>query len=337
MFKHIMRHSCESCLPREVLIASLLAMSVCAPVQAQGWQPMRPIELIVPGTAGGGLDRTVRAVQKVFQDEKLINYKTTVLNKSGGGGAVAQAYLKQRAGMGEYLDMASTSLITNSINGTSQFRHTDFTPIANVSSEYLVFVVKPDSPIKDVKSLLTRLQADPNSLSFGIATSRGNHQHVAVAAVAKAAGVEAKRAKVVVFNSSTDAITSILGGHIDVSISTTGNVLGHVQAGRLRLLGVTSPKRLTGVIASVPTMKEAGVNTQIDSWRGFIGPPGMTAPQIAYWDQAFAALTKSEVWKKELEASQQMENYLNSREMKAFLDEQYAEYKEALTELGVIQ
>lgn len=322
---------------REALFAGLLTMSLYTSVQAQGWQPQRPIELIVPGAAGGGLDRTVRAVQKVLQEEKLVNNPVTVLNKSGGGGAVAQAYLKQRTGMGEYLDMASTSLITNNINGTSQFRHSDFTPIANVSSEYLVFVVKPESSIKDIKALLARLQADPNSLSFGIATSRGNHQHVAVAAVAKAAGVDAKKAKVVVFNSSTDAITSILGGHIDVSVSTTGNVLGHVQAGRLRLLGVTAPKRMSGVIASVPTMKEAGVNTQIDSWRGFIGPPGMTAAQIAYWDNAFSALAKTGAWKKELETSQQMENYLNSKEMKVFLDEQHTEYKEALTELGMVQ
>ncbi len=323
---------------RKVLIAGVIAASFCATAaQAQGWQPQRSIELIVPGTAGGGLDRTVRAVQKVFQEEKLISMPMTVLNKSGGGGAVAQAYLKQRAGAGEYLDMASTSLITNSINGTSQFRHTDFTPIANVSSEYLVFVVKPESPLKNVKFLLTKLQADPTALSFGIATSRGNHQHVAVAAVAKAAGVDAKKAKVVVFNSSTDAITAVLGGHIDVSTSTVGNVLGHVQAGRLRVLGVTSPHRLSGPIANVPTMKESGVNAQIDSWRGFIGPPAMTAAQIAFWDQAFAALVKTAAWKKELETSQQMDNYLNSKEMKIFLDEQYVEYKEALIELGVVQ
>lgn len=323
---------------RKVSIAGVIAASFCATAaQAQGWQPQRSIELIVPGTAGGGLDRTVRAVQKVFQEEKLISMPMTVLNKSGGGGAVAQAYLKQRAGAGEYLDMASTSLITNSINGTSQFRHTDFTPIANVSSEYLVFVVKPESPLKNVKFLLTKLQADPTALSFGIATSRGNHQHVAVAAVAKAAGVDAKKAKVVVFNSSTDAITAVLGGHIDVSTSTVGNVLGHVQAGRLRVLGVTSPHRLSGPIANVPTMKESGVNAQIDSWRGFIGPPAMTAAQIAFWDQAFAALVKTAAWKKELETSQQMDNYLNSKEMKIFLDEQYVEYKEALIELGVVQ
>ncbi len=325
----------------KILTVGLFAVSLsgafATSAEAQGWQPQRAIELIVPGTAGGGLDRTVRSVQKVFQEEKLINYPVTVLNKSGGGGAVAQAYLKQRSGMGEYLDMASTSLITNSINGTSQFRHTDFTPIANVSSEYLVFIVKPESQIKDVKSLLTKIQADPGALSFGIATARGNHQHVAVAAVAKTARVDAKKIKVVVFNSSTDAITSVLGGHIDVSISTAGNVLGHVQAGRLRLLAVTAPKRLSGVIANVPTMKEAGVNTQIDSWRGFIGPPGMTAAQIAFWDNAFSALAKTAAWKKELEASQQMENYLNSKEMKVFLDEQYTEYKEALTELGMVQ
>ena len=318
-----------------IVLAALASATHGAECSAQGWLPDRGVELIVPGSAGGGLDRTARVVQKVIQEEKLVTVPVTVVNKAGGGGAVGHSYLQQRAGRGEYLEVASTSLLTNHINGTSQFSHTTFTPIALVSSEYLAIIVRPDSALGDVKKLLSQLQRDPASVAFGIASARGNHQHIAVTMIGKAAGLDAKKLKIVVFNASTDAMTALLGGHIQASTSTIGNLVGHVQAGRVRALAVAAPKRAGGSFANVPTLKESGVNAVVDSWRGFIGPPGMTPQQIALWDTVFSAVSRSDVMKKEAEATLQESNYMNSTRMKQFLNEQYAEFKQSLDEMGI--
>jgi len=274
-------------------------------------------------------------VQKVLQDERLTAIPITVVNKPGGGGAVGHSYLQQRAGRGEYLEVASTSLITNHINGTSQFSHTSFTPIALLSSEYIAVVVRPDSPFTDVKKLLVQLQRDPSLVSFGIASARGNHQHIAVSMLGKAAGAQVGKLKIVVFNASTDAMTSLMGGHIQASTSTIGNLAGHVQAGRVRVVAVAAPRRIGGIFSGVPTLRESGVDAVVDSWRGFIGPPGMTTQQIAFWDNTLTAMSRSEAWKKEAEATMQDNNYMNSKQMKQFMAEQYAELKGILEEIGI--
>ena len=306
-----------------------------SPAPAAGWAPERAVEIVIPASAGGGLDRTARVLQKVVQDEKLSTAPLNVVNKPGGGGVVAYTYMQQRAGKGEYLAVASTSLLTNHITGKSPFSHTSLTPIALLSSEYLCLVVKPDSQYSDIGKLVSQVKRDPGSVAFGIASALGNHQHVLVSLLGKAAGADVRKLKVVVFNASTDAMTSLMGGHIDASTSTVGNVRSHVDAGRLRMLAIAGPRRFGDSLAKVPTLKESGVNAVVDSWRALVGPPNMTVEQIAYWDKTLAAAARSPVWDAEARKTMQENNYKNSRETRQFLAEQYTEFKGILDEIGV--
>ncbi|MGZ5095147.1 MAG: tripartite tricarboxylate transporter substrate-binding protein [Burkholderiales bacterium] len=105
--------------------------------------------------------------------------------------------------------------------------------------------------------------------------------------------------------------------------------------GKLRPLAISSPQRLGGVFSIAPTWKEQGVNAVSSSWRGLMGPRGMTAEQIAYWDRVFAALVKTDGWKKDLEENFWDEGYADAKSTRKRLDDEYAEYKAILTELGV--
>jgi len=112
-------------------------------------------------------------------------------------------------------------------------------------------------------------------------------------------------------------------------------VLPHVRSGALRLIAVTAPKRLTGELGSVPTLKEHGIDVEVNNFRVLIGPSGLTAPQVAYWDQAMAKLVQTDEWKKDLESILSENTYMGSRDVRKYLDTEYSELKGLLTAMGM--
>ena len=318
--------------------ALTLALASSGAIAAtSAWKPERPVEFIVPAGAGGGQDRTARIIQKIIQEDGGLTVPVTIVNKGGGGGNIAYGYLQQFKGDGHYLATASPTLLTNSILGTATVGPADVTPIAVLYNEYIGFAANMDGPIKTGKDLIDRLKKDPESVTFAFGTSRGNGNHVAVAQVAKLAGVDVKRLKVVIFKSSIDAVTALLGGHVDVVATPTSTYVPVMGGGKLRIIGISSATRQGGVFAQAPTWKEQGVNALSPSYRMLIGPGGMTPPQLAFWDQALSRLSKSPEWQKELERNDWDNTYMNSAQSRAFLDEQTKAYRGVIAELGLIK
>jgi putative tricarboxylic transport membrane protein len=312
-------------------------LCAAAPAQslAQGWKPEGPVEIIVPSGPGGGTDRTARVLQQVMQQKQLLPVPVNVVNKTGGGGTVALSYLSQFKGDARYLHLASAVLLTSHIVGRTPINYTDLTPVALLQSEYVVLAVKNDSPLKSTTDLLARLKQDPASLSISVGTSFGGANHSAIAAVARSGGVDPKKLKTVVFKASSEAAVAALGGHVDVVSASASQVLTHVRSGALRLIGVTAPARLKGDLAKVPTLKEQGINVEVNNFRMLVGPNGMTAAQLAYWDQVLAKLVQADEWKKDLERDVVEDTYMNSRDIRKYLDSEYAELKSLLIEMGL--
>jgi len=319
-----------------LLLAAALCAALAAPSFAQRtWRPEGPVEIVVPSAPGGGTDHTARVMQKIWQERKLLEVPVNVVNKSGGGGSVALTYLQQFNGNGHYLHSASAVLLTNHIVGRSPVNYTDLTPIALLQSEYVVLAVKSDSPIKTAKDMVARLKADPAALSFAVGTSLGGANHSAAAVIARAAGADPKKIKAVVFKSSSESATAALGGHVDVMSASASLVLPHLRAGTMRVLGVTAPRRLTGELSSVPTLREQGLNADVNNFRLLTGPAGMTPAQIAYWEQSLLRFTESEEWKKELETNFWRSEYMRSAEMRKYLEQDNAQARSFLAELGL--
>ncbi len=314
------------------LAALLFAGSACA---QSAWKPERTVEIISGTAAGGAVDRANRIVQKIWQDKKILEVSSTVVNKPGGANTIAWNYINQHAGDGHYVSIAPYTMLTNKIIGASPLSYADFTPIALLFDEYITVAVRTDSPLRNAQDLVERLRKDPSSLSIAVASAPGNHIHVGIAKPLKTAGVDIKRLKVVAFKSSGDSVTALLGGHIDVVSSTTPNVLGQFQAGKIRVLAITSGQRLVGALAGVPTWKEQGVNIEFNASQGAIGPRGLAAPQLAFWENAFLKLSQSDEWKKELEANNWRSNYRNSRDTARYYESEFAEMKTVLSELGL--
>lgn len=317
--------------------APLLAALLSLPAIAQSWQPDKPVEIIVPTTPGGGIDRSARLLQKILQDGGLVSVPVTVVNKPGGGGAVSLVYLNQHAGDAHFVAINSPNLIANDLNGRGTVKYRDVTPLANLFSEYTVVAVRADSALRNGQDFVDRLRKDPASLAVSTPTTLGSVNHLSFALVAKAAGVDPRKLKAVVLGSGGDAVTALLGGHIDAHTGTPSSVVRMVQADKIRVIGILAPKRIGGPYANTPTWTEQGYKAVMDTWRGVIGAKGLTPAQIAWWDGILAKAVASEVWKQALEQNTWEANYLNSAQTRKLFDSEHADYRAILGELGMIK
>ena len=128
----------------------------------------------------------------------------------------------------------------------------------------------------------------------------------------------------------------MLGGHIDVLVAAPANSMPHIESGRARAIGITAVQRQAGRPAGVPTFREQGIDAVFFSWRGFIGPRGLTPSQLAFWDQAFAKAIQSDEWKKDLEHNAWAEDYMSSAETRKHLDHEYEVMTKIMVDLGVV-
>jgi len=317
-----------------VALLATAAIPVCH-AQAPAWKPEKNVEIIVGVSPGGGIDRLARFVQRIMQDKRLVEATLSVVNKPGGGGAIAQTYLNQRAGDGHFLHITATSLLTNHITGKTAVNHRDLTPLALLYDEYIGLAVKADSPARSGAELLEGLRSAPEAWPVGIATSAGNTNHIAVALAAKSAGAEVKKLRVVVFSSGGEAMTALLGGHVSVVVTPSANLIPHQQAGRMRVLAVAAPARLAGPLATVPTWKEQGVDAVVANWRPVIGAKALAPAPIAFWEQVFARVTQSDEWRAEIERTGGVNHYMGHGQLVKFFDSEYGRFRAILSELGL--
>ena len=331
-----MKH--PACLGRAARFAALALLSALwsAAASAQAWKPEKNVELIVPGGAGGGQDRTARIMQKIMQGG-LVPTPVTVVNRPGGGSNLAYVYLNQFTGDGHYLASATATLLTNHLLGTSPLNYTHFTPVSVLYTEYIGFAVKADGPFKSGKDIIARMKTAPESVSFAFGTSAGNANHIGIALALKAAGIDPAKMKVVIFKASIEATNALMGGHVDVVATPMSTYVPVMGTGRIRVVAVAAPQRVGGQFADVPTWKEQGNNAVMPSFRMFIGAKGLTPAQLRYWDGVLAKLAVSPEWKKELADNEWQSSYMNSAESRRFLDARYDEYRKILTELRLVK
>ncbi len=315
-----------------VLYAMFLAASV-TPAAAQ-WKPTKPVELVVGSAPGGSPDIMARLIQVIFQKTGLVP-SSTVVNKPGAANTIGWAYLNQHIGDGHYIATFSPAVIGNKLLGTSNLDYNDFTPLNILAREYVVFAVRSDSPIATLKDLTARLRKDSQSLSFAFATARGNHNHITLSMYLKSIGIEPKVAKAVVFPGGGPAQTAMLGGHIDVYVASPRSMVPLSKEGRVRILAISAPQRQTGPKADIPTFRELGHDAVFFTWRGFMGPKGLKAPEVAYWDQVFQKLAVSEEWRKDTEQQMWNADYLLSADTRKHLDRENEQLKVILTDLGL--
>lgn len=299
---------------------------------AQAWKPEKAVEVVVSSAPGGSNDRVARIIQKIVQEQKLVATPVAVLNKPGGNQTISRAYINQNPGDAHYLEIGNPTLIANQVVGRQQY--TDFTPIALMINEFAAFTVRTDSPFKNAQDLIAQLRKDPGSVAIGV-SNLGGTNHLTLSLLAKAGGVDIKRLRVVVFKTNAEGLTALLGGHIHLVVSAVATAIGQMRDGKAKIISVSSPQRLGGDLAQVPTLREQGYDVSLSNWRAIIGPKGLTAAQIGYWEGVMGKVVATAEWKTTLEQQFWDGNFLRSNEFAKYMDNEYAQTRPVMLELGL--
>jgi putative tricarboxylic transport membrane protein len=319
------------------LIGTALVDSTGLAAPAAGWQPTRPIEIVVPSGAGGGLDTIGRVVQRVMHDLRVTGQPINVVNKPGGNGAIGTLYANEHRGDGHYIVMQSPALLIDPLEGIGSVGLKDTTPIATLVDDQIFFSVSADSPFQTGRDLAHALGADPSSVSIGMSSSAGGHSHIAIATVTKQAGGDPRKLKLVAFNGGGEAVTALLGGHVMLAVTPASSILGPLQTGKLRVLAISAAQRLTGPLSTTPTWKEQGINAVVFDWRAVMGPVGLKAPELAWWDSALGRVIKAPQWEEYVRREQWTDDYRDSAAAAIFFVSESQRYAEILKQLGLLK
>lgn len=318
-------------------LLTLFPAVALAQVSQPGWKPDKPVELIIGAAPGGANDRIGRSIQRMLQERRIVPTAINVVNKPGGGQAIAFAYLTTHSSNPHYLGLASSSWLTTVAAGRGTVTHRDVTPIVKLLDEYQVYFVKADSPIMSGRDIVDRLRKDPASLSFGFSTAAGNPLHISIANIARQAGADPTRLKAVVFNSGTDTAAQVAGGHLDVGVQSPGSALQFVLSGKARIITVAAPRRLGGALANVPTLREQGIDVIAAVFYTIFGPKGIDAAQLAYWDEALSGIMQSDALAKDLDINFWTIDLVGHRELPGFLEQEVQNYRRALVAIGMVK
>jgi putative tricarboxylic transport membrane protein len=316
----------------QFFVVLMLVLAV-APGHAQ-WKPEKPVEYVVGFAPGGGNDKTARVMQKIWRELKWID-NVAVVNKVGGGGAVSYNYINQHLGDAHYIAVAQMGLVTNQLLGRSPLGYTDLTPLAMVGNEPVGIAVRADSPIKDAKDFIARLKADPASLSISVGSTRGASNHFVVGALAKAAGIDPKKLKILTFGGGAESVTNLLGGHIDAMSQAINNAIPHYQAGTIRIIGLSTARR-SPTLPNVPTFREEGFDVVIDGWTVVVGPRGLNPTQITYWEAMLEKTVNHDDWKKYLESFSWVWEFKKSEATRDYLKNEHDAARRMLVDLGML-
>ena len=317
---------------RDQFIKSVLALAAGSSLSLPSLAAAN-IKMMIPANPGGGWDTTGRALGKALQDSGVAS-SVTYENKGGAAGIIGLAqYANATKGDGNSLMVMGAVMLGGIITGKPPVSLDKVTPIARLTSEYNVFVVPANSPLKTMKDVVDQLKKDPGSVKWG-GGSRGSTEHIAAAMLAREVGVDAAKINYVPFRGGGEAVAAILGGNVTVGGSGYSEFQQYIETGKMRPIAVTSGKRLKGI--NIPTMIEQGYNIEIGNWRGVYAPAGLTAAQRKGLTDMVLKATKSKSWAESLEKNNWTPAWMPNPQFDDFVDREFASLRATMVKAGMI-
>ena len=322
-------------LTTAIIVLAGAAIGAQAQKAGNSWAPDGNVEFVVGAGAGGENDRIARAIQHALTKEHLV-HSMTVLNRPGAAQTIAISYLAGKKGDANAIGLASGSFI-NAIARSGSTLHKNVTPLMKLFDAYQCYFARIDSPIRTMADVRDRLRADPTSVTFAFPVGLGSPLHVSAVNVAKAAGAAPSKIITVVYNSGADVSGQVAGGHVDVGITSIGSAMPLIAAGKLRMLGIASPERIDGALASYPTLREQGLNVVTANSYTVLVPNGLASEQISFWTRALDKVLVDGDFKLDLERNFWVLKPIRYPETVKWLQDDYDENRATLKELGMIQ
>ncbi|MBL8376728.1 MAG: tripartite tricarboxylate transporter substrate binding protein [Burkholderiales bacterium] len=316
------------------LITALALLPMSAVFAQEAW-PSRPISLVVAFPPGGVADLTARPM--AFALEKFLKQKVVVENRPGAGGGVGNAYVARAKPDGYTLLMALSSVTilpeADRVNGRAPAYTLDqLTPIALVSADPTVLVVRAETPYRSVRDLLDAARANPGKINYA---SSGYYSalHTPMEMLSLATGTKMFH---IPYQGGGPAVTAILGGQVDALASGPGPVVQHIKAGKLRALASWGDKRHPA-LPDVPTLKESGIDNEFYIWAGMLAPAGTPEPIVRTLRDAVRQAVADPQFRQTMEGAGQPIQYLDQAEFRTFFDRDAKKMADVVRQIGKVE
>lgn len=213
----------------------------------------------------------------------------------------------------------------------TQHTFLDLAPVVNVFFDPMILYVKADSPWKTLPDILNAAKAKPGQIRFGAATP-GSVEHMIAHQVQKVGKVSVQP---VTFEGGGDLLLAVLGGHVDLGVGEYAEVASQVEARQVRVINSFTEKRIPK--STIPTATEHGVEIVVTKFRGLLGPKGMDAGAIAYWEKAVKQVLDKPAYKQYYESVYLVPGYMDHVQYRLFLDRMNQTLRRYLKEIGVLK
>ncbi|WP_248923866.1 Bug family tripartite tricarboxylate transporter substrate binding protein [Paenibacillus hamazuiensis] len=295
--------------------------------------PTKPITLIVPYAAGGGTDQIARILEKVLKKYMPNGQNIVVENKTGGAGTVGTAEVFQAKPDGYKLALvAGGPLSVQPHYGNIPFSHDSFQPVIRIASSPLLLAVKADAPWKTFDEWFDYVKKNPGKFTYSSAGA-GNPGHIAVEAFNNATGAQTKN---VPFDSSSQAFTALLGGHVQGASAASQEIKGQLDSGNIRLIANLGSSK-GDFYKDVPTLKDKGINAASDIYFGIIAPKGLPKDILAILHDAFKKAMEDPEAIQLFNAAGIELNYAGSDEFQKIITESYNLNGQILKKIGLVK
>jgi tripartite-type tricarboxylate transporter receptor subunit TctC len=302
-----------------------------ADASAQAKVPNRPVQLICPWAAGGGTDRIARMVAILL--EKELGQPVTVVNRTGGGGAVGHTAGATATADGHTLTIVTVELAMMHWMGLTPITYKEFTPIVLINIDAAGVQVAANSEWKTLKELLDYVKANPGKAKAS-GTAKGGIWDLARAGMLKTAGIPIDAMPWVPSTGAATGLQELAAGGVQVVTASLVEGRSLIDAMKVRALANMADAR-DPVFPDVPTLKELGINWTMGAWRGFALPKGTSPEILAVYEKAMDKVVKSKEFVDFMKAGPFGILYKPSAEFAKFLAEQDATFGVLMKEAGI--
>ncbi|OFW02299.1 MAG: hypothetical protein A3J29_22915 [Acidobacteria bacterium RIFCSPLOWO2_12_FULL_67_14b] len=307
----------------------LALLLVASPAAAQ--PAYEHLRLVAPAAPGGGWDQTARAMQQVLQRAGIAR-TISVENIPGAAGLIGLArFIGAEHGSGDAAMVSGLIMLGAIVTQRSAVTLGDVTPIARLTGEYEVLTVPVSSPFRTLDDFIRAFKARPESISWGGGSAGGSDQILA-GLIADRVGVDPRRVNYIAFSGGGESLSAILGGQVSVGINGLAEFAAQIEAGAVRVLGISSAERLPGL--DVSTLREQGIDIEFENWRAVVAPPGLTPADRRRLERAIEAMVRSEPWRETLERYRWIDRYLAGAAFARFIETEEARVQDILAKLG---
>jgi len=305
-------------------------MSAALAVAAE-WQPSEPITLVSQSSPGTGNDLLLRELAKIWTKNSLVPVSVTNENVTGAQGENARRYVSsENSGNPHMLYAYTPGTINQTILSNSEFTWEKFTPIVNLVSDPSVVVVNAESSFKSVADLVAAAKENPGSVIQG-GGPYGGGGSIGGRMIADVGGVELPYTP---FKGGGEAVTALLGNHIQFIWENPAEVRPYVEAGQLRVIGATEK---LAIWPDVPTLDEGGYNIAIGEFRIIVAPPGIPQEAQQYYIDLMKRTVETAEWQEYVAKNALVPDWIEGEDVLNYLRKLAVAYREIDEKMGLLK